>query len=134
MKKISSVILAAIAFAFISCQSQEVVIPPEATSLEIIQQAQNAFDSGKKKKAIQCYEILLQRYGNNPAIYVEARYEIAHILVKQKKYKEAEPILAELKKIYDSSAPGMLPGAYRKMALNDYEKVKANLENTDKEK
>ena len=127
MKKISAFILAAISFAFISCASQNVEIPPEATSLEIIQQAQNAFDKGKKTKAIKCYEILLQRYGNNPAIYVEGRYEIAHVLVKQKKYKEAEPILLELKEIYDSSAPGMLPGAYKKMAATDLAKVQEKL-------
>ena len=73
------------------------------------------------------YEILLQRYGMNPAIYVEARYEIAHVYVKQKKYKDAEPILLELKEIYDSSAPGALPGAYRKMAMKDLEKVQDKL-------
>lgn len=134
MKKISALILAAITFAFISCHSQDFAIPPEATSLEIIQQAQTAFDKGKKQRAIECYETLIQRYGNNPAIYVEARYEIAHIYVKQKKYKEAEPILIELKEIYDSSAPGMLPGAYRKMALNDYAKVKENLGKSKEEK
>ena len=114
MKKINAIFLALISLAFISCASDEVEIPVEASSLEIIQQAQNAVEKGKKKKAIKCYEILLQRYGNNPAIYVEGRYEIAHIYVKQKDYKKAEPILLELKEIYDSSAPGMLPGAYRK--------------------
>lgn len=127
MKKISAIILAVISFSFISCISQNVEVPPEATSLEIIQQAQNAFDSGKKNRAIKYYEVLLQRYGNNPAIYVEGRYEIAHILIKQKKYEEAEPILLELKEIYDSSAPGMLPGAYKKMYAKDLEKLQANI-------
>ncbi|MCI5830733.1 MAG: hypothetical protein SPJ89_00995 [Treponema sp.] len=123
MKKINAIFLALISLAFISCASDEVEIPVEASSLEIIQQAQNAVEKGKKKKAIKCYEILLQRYGNNPAIYVEGRYEIAHIYVKQKDYKKAEPILLELKEIYDSSAPGMLPGAYRKMSAKDLGKV-----------
>lgn len=123
MKKTYTILIAIISFSFISCMSQNVEIPQEATALEIIQQAQNAFDNGKKKTAIKCYETLLQRYGNNPAIYVEGRYEIAHILIKQKKYDQAKVILLELKEIYDSSAPGMLPGAYRKMAMKDLEKV-----------
>lgn len=127
MKKAIYVSILAGTLFFASCKSQEVVIPPEASHLEIIQQAQNAYDKGRKKQAIKCYETLIQRYGMDPAIYVEGRYEIAHIYVKGKKYKEAEPILLEIKEIYDSSAPGMLPGAYRKMTLKDLEKVEEKL-------
>ena len=57
------------------------------------------------------------------AIYIEGRYEIAHIYLKQKKYDKAEPIFLEIKEIYDSTAPGMLPGAYRKMVMKDLEKI-----------
>ena len=127
MKKIISIGLIAYSIFLFSCKSQEIAVAPEATSLEIIQLAQTAFDKGKKNDAVKYYEILLQRYGMNPAIYVEARYEIAHVYVKQKKYKDAEPILLELKEIYDSSAPGALPGAYRKMAMKDLEKIQDKL-------
>lgn len=130
MKKIISTGLVAFSMFLFSCKSQEIEVAPEATSLEIIQLAQTAFDKRKKDDAIKYYEILLQRYGMNPAIYVEARYEIAHIYVKQKKYKDAEPILLELKEIYDSSAPGALPGAYRKMSMKDLEKVQDKLGTT----
>ncbi|MBQ0040260.1 MAG: tetratricopeptide repeat protein [Treponema sp.] len=127
MKKITVLVLVAASAIMFSCKSQEVQVAPEASALEIVQQAQTAFDKGNKDQAIKYYEILLQRYGNNPATYVEARYEIAHIYVKQKKYKDAEPILTELKQIYDASTPGVLPGAYRKMALKDLDKVNEKL-------
>ena len=127
MKKIltKSITMAVLACSFlaVSCKTQSIEIAPNATNLEIVQQAQNAYDKGKKEQAIKCYEILIQRYGMDTAIYIEGRYEIAHIYLKQKKYDKAEPIFLEIKEIYDSTAPGMLPGAYRKMVMKDLEKI-----------
>ena len=127
MKKIltKSITMAVLACSFLaaSCKTQGIEIAPNATNLEIVQQAQNAYDKGKKEQAIKCYEILIQRYGMDTAIYIEGRYEIAHIYLKQKKYDKAEPIFLEIKEIYDSTAPGMLPGAYRKMVMKDLEKI-----------
>lgn len=127
MKKIltKSITMAVLACSFLasSCKTQSIEIAPNATNLEIVQQAQNAYDKGKKEQAIKCYEILIQRYGMDTAIYIEGRYEIAHIYLKQKKYDKAEPIFLEIKEIYDSTAPGMLPGAYRKMVMKDLEKI-----------
>lgn len=127
MKKILSLTVIISAIIFASCKSHEISVPSEATHLEIVQMAQTAFDKGKKKDALAYYEILIQRYGMDSAIYVEGKYEIAHIYLKQRKYKDAEKILLELKDIYDSSTPGMLPGAYRKMAMTDLKKVQEQL-------
>ena len=86
MKKIVFNFLVAFAsVCFFSCVSTKVEVPDNASSLEIIQLAQTALDKGSTKKSLQYYEILLQRYGMNTAIYIEGRYEIAHIYVKQKK-------------------------------------------------
>ena len=127
MKKIltKSITMTVLACSFLaaSCKTQSIEIAPNATNLEIVQQAQNAYDKGKKEQEIKCYEILIQRYGMDTAIYIEGRYEIAHIYLKQKKYDKAEPIFLEIKEIYDSTAPGMLPGAYRKMVMKDLEKI-----------
>lgn len=106
-----------------ACKTSDVEISPNATNLEIVQQAQNAYDRGNREQAIKYYELLIQRFGMDTAIYIEGRYEIAHIYLKQKKYDKAKPIYQEIKEIYDSTAPGMLPGAYRKMVLKDLEKI-----------
>src|SRR5574344_915295 len=72
-----------------SCASQPKELPADMTALEIVQQAQNAYDSENIKLAEHDYQVLLQRYGTDTATYVEGRYEIAHLYLKQKKYHEA---------------------------------------------
>ena len=109
----------------VSCISSEVDVPEDATRLEIVQLAQTAFDSGFKKKALKYYEVLLQRYGMDTATYVEGRYEIAHIYVKKHKYDLARPMLEEIVEIYSTAQPGQLPGAYRKLAQKDLDKINA---------
>lgn len=108
---------------FASCQSAEVPeVSEDATPLEIVQLAQTAYDSGFENRALTYYNILLERYGLNSSVYVEGRFEIAHIYVKQKKYDVAQPILEEVLAIYDAADFGTLPGAYRKLAQNDLDK------------
>ena len=109
--------------ACMSCVSSDVDVPEDATRLEIVQLAQTAFDNGFKKKALKYYEVLLQRYGMDTATYVEGRYEIAHIYVKKRKYDLARPMLEEIVEIYASTPPGQLPGAYRKLAQKDLDKI-----------
>ena len=109
-----------------SCASQQKEIPADMTALEIIQQAQNAYDSGNIKLAEHDYQVLLQRFGNDTATYVEGRYEIAHIYLKQKKYYEASAMYQEIISIYENSIPGQLPGAYRKLAENDLATIPAD--------
>ncbi len=106
-----------------SCMSSKVDVPLDASAREIVQMAQTAFDEGHSKKSINYYQVLLQRYGMDTAIYIEGRYETAHIYVKEKKYAEAEPLLNEVLEIYGSSQPGMLPGSFRKLAENDMKKI-----------
>lgn len=111
---------------FAACQSAEVPeVADDATALEIVQLAQTEYDKGNAKGALTYYNILLQRYGLNSSVYVEGRFEIAHIYVKQKKYDLAEPILQEVIGMYDSAQVGVLPGAYKKLAQGDLEKVQA---------
>lgn len=123
MKK--SLLLTAVAAALllISCASnQPEELPVEMTKLEIVQQAQTAYDKGKTELAIHYYETLLKRYGMETAVYVEGKYEIAHIYVKEKKYSEAYPLIMEIKEIYETALPGELPASYRKLAEIDLTK------------
>lgn len=124
MKQFITVFASVLVFsALASCTSAAVEVADDVSSLEIVQMAQTAFDKGKSKAALQYYDILIQRYGMNTAIYLEGTYEIAHIYVRQKKYSKAEPLLREVLEIYNSSQPGQFPGAYRKLAQKDLEKI-----------
>lgn len=125
---------AAIVFSFanfIACKSTQIEVPTDATNREIIQMAQTAYDNGKTNQALNYYDILLKRYGMDTATYVEGKYEIAHIYVKQKKYNAAKPILEEILGIYDSVQPGVLPGSFKKLSQNDYEKVTSALQKSE---
>jgi len=109
--------------ALISCASTKAEVPYEASDREIVQMAQEAFVSGDNDGALYYYETLLMRYGSSLSVYVEGKYEIAHIYLKQKRYAEAKEIYLEILDIYQSSAYGSLPGSYRKLAQNDLAKI-----------
>lgn len=127
MKKSLYLILTVFAAVlFFSCASDNFQeLPYEMTALEIVQQAQTAHDSGNNEQALFYYETLLKRYGTDTAVYVEGRFEIAHIYIQQKKYTEAQEILQDILDIYSSVGPGVLPGAYRKLSEVDLAKIPA---------
>lgn len=115
MKKLRLLIIAFMfAGLFISCMSIK-EIPLEKTSAQIIQMGQDASTSGYYKSAIFCFNTAIDRYGTDPNVFAEAKYELAHIFIKQKKYEEAYDIIMELQNIYDYY-PTVLPPAYKKLA------------------
>ncbi len=114
MKKL--IILAAFFAAtalFISCKTLKEV-PEDKTSAQIIQMGQNYVGNSDYKSAELCYNTVIDRYGSDPAIYVEATYELGRIYLAQRKYEKAYNIFNEILDIYDSYA-AMLPGAYKKL-------------------
>lgn len=132
MKKniVITVIASLFITALVSCASNKVQeLPVEMTKLEIVQQAQTAFDAGKADLAIHYYETLLKRYGMETAVYIEGNYEIAHIYIKQKKYDKAYPKLLEIKEIYANAMPGSLPGSYKKLTEIDLAKIPDEIKN-----
>lgn len=116
------IISAASLFA-VACTSIPETVPE--TPREIVQLAQDAADAGNTKLAKWYYIQLLERHGSDPAIYIEGNFEIAHLDIKKKDYEAAVPRLNEIIAIYDSVAPGVLPGQYKKLAQKDLEKVPA---------
>ena len=62
------------------------------------------------------YEAIVMRYGSNIKSLIAAKFEIAHLLVKDKKWDEARPILEEILSYYDGNTTG-LPPEYKKLAL-----------------
>ena len=103
----------AAATLFISCRTIK-SIPEDKTPNQIIQLGQNCSTNKDYKSAEFCYETVIERYGTDPAIYVEAKYEIGHTYLKQKKYDKAYAAFTEVISIYDSFG-NVLPGAYKKL-------------------
>jgi tetratricopeptide (TPR) repeat protein len=114
MKKLLiSTALFAATLLLLSCKTIK-EIPEDKTSAQIIQMGQNSVSVSDYKSAVFCYETAIERYGSDPALYVEAKYELAHTYLKQKKYDKAYPIYNEILELYDAYGTA-LPGAYKKL-------------------
>ena len=114
MKKfITLAAIFAVSMLFFSCRTLK-EIPEDKTSAQIIQMGQNYVGNANYKSAEFCYETVIDRYGTDPAIYVEARYELGRIYLNQKKYDKAYAAFTEILNIYDSYA-SVLPGSYKKL-------------------
>ena len=108
-----------------SCASipKEEKIPLDTEIIDLIQKAQEAFEINKYRGAKRWYEISLKRFGDSTAVRVEAEYEIAHILIKQRKWKEAYGLLKRVIDQYETKGGMKLPPEFYKLAKMDYEKV-----------
>ena len=110
---------------FISCRTIK-SIPEEKTPNQIIQLGQNCSTNKDYKSAEFCYETVIDRYGTDPAIYVEAKYELGRVYLASRKYDKAYDTFTEILSIYDAYA-AMLPGAYKKLcniSINQIPEVK----------
>ena len=122
MKKLLiSTALFAATLLLLSCKTIK-EIPEDKTSAQIIQMGQNSVSVSDYKSAVFCYETAIERYGSDPALYVEAKYELAHTYLKQKKYDKAYTIYNEILELYDAYGT-TLPGAYKKLCLISLEQI-----------
>lgn len=110
---------------FFSCASvpKEENVPHSMEVIDLIQKAQEAFEINNYRGAKKWYEIILNRFGDDISVRVEAEYEIAHILTKQKKWKEAYIRLKALIARYEEKGGMRLPQEFYKLAKMDAEKV-----------
>lgn len=108
-----------------SCASvpKEENVPKEMEVIDLIQKAQEAFEINNYRVAKKWYEIILHRFGDDLTVRVEAEYELSHILVKQRKWKEAYQHLMPLIELYESKDGMRLPQDFYKLAKMDYEKI-----------
>ena len=65
----------------------------------------------------------MEKHGNEADIYIVANFELAHLDIKKKNYDDAVPRLDQILLIYDSVAPGVLPGKFKKLAAIDLAKI-----------
>ena len=110
---------------FFSCASipKEEKIPLDTEVIDLIQKAQEAFEINNYRGAKKWYQIILNRFGDSTAIRVEAEYEIAHILTKQRKWKDAYNLLKKVIEQYETKGGMKLPPEFYKLAKMDLEKV-----------
>lgn len=114
----------AVAFALIgSCATKLPAIPENLTSAQIIQRAQERSDLYDWKGATYYYSALLERFPDDATLEVTARYELAFIQYKQRRYQEARKGFTAVLEIYASPKGASLPQTWKILT----EKVMAKL-------
>lgn len=106
-----------------ACASVPKEIPESLTAQELIQKGQDNFEIANYAAALCYYNAVTERYSDVLPVYIEASYEIGHIYMKQKDYQKASVIFDEIIGIYSQTAPGVLPGAYEKLARLEKAKI-----------
>lgn len=114
MKKILILSTIVASLTFFSCATIK-ELPEDLTAAQIIQKGQNSVIESNWKNAEYCYQTVIERFGTNPVIFVEAKYELGNVYYKSKRYYEAYNTFNEIIELYDY-AGGSLPGAYKKLA------------------
>lgn len=104
--------LMACAALFLGCNTVPKEIPEDLDARQLIQLGQDSFDNVHYKAAELYFNTVLERFGDDPKHYLEAKYELGHLYLRQKKYSAAYDNLKEIEEIYESVPVG-LPGSYR---------------------
>ena len=104
--------LMACAALFLGCNTVPKEIPEDLDARQLIQLGQDSFDNLHYKAAELYFNTVLERFGDDPKHYLEAKYELGHLYLRQKKYSAAYDNFKEIEEIYESVPVG-LPGSYR---------------------
>ncbi len=107
----ASAIIAGLAL-FCGCQTVPTEISEDLDARQLIQLGQDNYDTHHYLAAEKYFNTVLDRYGDDPKHYLEAKYELGHLYIKQKKYSAAYDNFKEIQEIYESVPVG-LPGSYR---------------------
>jgi outer membrane protein assembly factor BamD (BamD/ComL family) len=98
-------------------------IPADMPIVVLTQNAQNAFDRNNYKAAEVYYQLIIDRYGSDPAVLTAAEFEIAHLRIKEKKWDDARPRLEAIVARYEGAGGASLPPEYLKLAKIDLAKI-----------
>lgn len=107
----SSAIFALLAL-FCGCQTVPTEISEDLDARQLIQLGQDNYDNHHYLAAEKYFNTVLERYGDDPKHFLEAKYELGHLYIKQKKYSAAYDNFKEIEEIYENVPVG-LPGSYR---------------------
>ncbi len=96
----------------LGCQSVPERIPDDLDARQLIQLGQDNYDLHHYEAAKKYFNTVLERFGDDPKHYIEAKYELGHLFLKQKNYEAAYNNFTEIQAIYQNVPMG-LPGSYR---------------------
>ena len=119
----AGLILAALTL-FCGCQTVPKEISEELDARQLIQLGQDNYDNHHYKAAEIYFNTVLDRYGDDPKHFLEAKYELGHLYIKQKKYSAAYDNFNEILEIYESVPVG-LPGSYKILCGIELAKIPA---------
>jgi len=127
LKGLVPVTVAILLLTTVGCQSVPEEIPEGLSQAELVQRAQDAADVSNWDAAILYYQTILERFPEERAARMEARYEVAFIT-----YRRGEPQLAlrlfqEILRDYEEDGEG-LPDWPRVLSEVLIEKINAETE------
>lgn len=129
IKSIAYLCCMIMAVSFFSCMTvpKESEIPTDATAADLTQKAQEAFDAGNYRAARVYYEVILKRFADDESACVAAEYEIAHLHIKKRRWKDAYTILEKIIAQYEGPMAMHLPPDYYKLAKIDHARAAEKL-------
>jgi len=120
----AAILFTALALTLIGCNSTK-NIPDDLSAPQLLQRGQASLDASDYKTAEKYYLKTIEQYGNDTNTYIEAKYELAHLYIKTKRYDKAYDNLTEILELYDYAVAGTLPAAYKKLAQIEMDKIPA---------
>lgn len=133
MKRVHTALLLLLIMSVFACRTEMPQIPEDISQEELIQRAQEAFDSDDNELALYYYQTVIDRYGDDILSRATAEYEIAHIYFLEKRYKEAEELFKKILSYYDGEDANKLPDWIKVLSVKQLkeaaEKQKQNPEN-----
>ena len=118
----AAILFTALALTLIGCNSTK-NIPDDLSAPQLLQRGQASIDASDYKTAEKYYLKTIEQYGDDTNTYIEAKYELAHLYMKRKKYEKARTALDEILDIYNNAPSGSLPAAYKKLAQIEMAKI-----------
>lgn len=96
-----------------SCVTVKTNFPEDLSAEEMFFHAQVQQGQIKTRKdyeaVIGLFQTVTERFPEYKAIGIECRYEIAYLLYRQKKYREAEDAFYEILRYYETNTSEVLP-------------------------
>ena len=102
MRKITIIIIA-VFLIFIGCSSGQPYIPEDLSVLQFFQRAQEEYDNKEWDNALFYYHTYIERNPDDTPNVTAARYSIAFIRYKQKRYTEAAEGFREILEFYETT-------------------------------
>jgi outer membrane protein assembly factor BamD (BamD/ComL family) len=99
----------------VGCASVKVSVDGDIAADELVQRGQEASDRYQYRLALEYYELVLERFAYNIDMVITARYEIAYINFKQKKYAVARKKLVELLVVYEDIDAETYPQQFKRL-------------------